>query len=50
VLVLAEIKGFTRREISKLLGVPEGTVASRMRQARLAFQRRWDRTMAGRGL
>jgi RNA polymerase sigma-70 factor (ECF subfamily) len=49
VLVLGEIEGFSRREISKLLGVPEGTVASRMRQAKRAFQRRWDQAMAGRG-
>lgn len=44
VLVLAEIEGFTRREICDLLGVPEGTVASRLRLARQAFLRCWART------
>jgi RNA polymerase sigma-70 factor (ECF subfamily) len=43
VLVLAEIEGYTRREICELLAVPEGTVASRMRLARRAFLRCWAR-------
>jgi RNA polymerase sigma-70 factor (ECF subfamily) len=45
VLVLSEIEGFSRREISELLGVAEGTVASRMRLAKRAFQNHWARLM-----
>ncbi len=37
VLVLVEIEGLTAPEVSELLEVPAGTVASRLRRARAAF-------------
>ena len=42
VLLLADVEGYTRVEISRILGVPEGTVASRLRLAREAFRLRWE--------
>lgn len=36
--VLFEFEGFSEREIAELCGVPLGTVASRLRRARSAFQ------------
>jgi len=44
ILVLIEIEGLTRRETAELLELPEGTVASRLRQAKVEFKRRWDRS------
>jgi RNA polymerase sigma-70 factor (ECF subfamily) len=41
VLVLVEVEGFTRDEAAATLGVPPGTVASRLRLARQAFERLW---------
>lgn len=41
--VLAEIEELTAREIAEVLGVPAGTVASRLRRAREAFQLALDR-------
>lgn len=38
VLVLAEIEELTMREIGQLLSIPQGTVASRLRKAREAFE------------
>jgi RNA polymerase sigma-70 factor (ECF subfamily) len=38
VFVLFELEGFSRREISELLLLPPGTVASRLRRARDRFQ------------
>jgi RNA polymerase sigma-70 factor (ECF subfamily) len=38
VLVLADIDGYTRPEIAAMLGLAEGTVASRLRLARAAFR------------
>jgi RNA polymerase sigma-70 factor (ECF subfamily) len=38
--VLAELQEMTMAEISELLGVPSGTVASRLRRARELFERR----------
>lgn len=38
VFVLAEIEGLTGPEIGELVAVPLGTVASRLRRARVAFQ------------
>ncbi|HMA92225.1 MAG TPA: sigma-70 family RNA polymerase sigma factor, partial [Polyangiaceae bacterium] len=35
--VLFEFEGFTEREIAELCSVPQGTVASRLRRARLLF-------------
>lgn len=36
--VLFEFEGFTEREIAELCSVPQGTVASRLRRARMLFQ------------
>ncbi len=38
VFVLFELEKFTRAELSELLGVPAGTVASRLRRARELFE------------
>jgi RNA polymerase sigma-70 factor, ECF subfamily len=42
VLLLADVEGYTRLEIAGMLGVPEGTVASRLRLAREAFKLHWE--------
>lgn len=42
VLILADVEGHTRDEIAAALGIPPGTVASRLRLARTAFRARWD--------
>jgi RNA polymerase sigma-70 factor, ECF subfamily len=42
VLLLAGVEGYTVPEVAALLGIPEGTVASRLRLARVAFQRHWE--------
>ncbi len=39
VFVLFEFEGWTQVEISSVLGVPQGTVASRLRRAREGFQK-----------
>ncbi|WP_428263067.1 RNA polymerase sigma factor [Haliangium sp.] len=41
-LVLADIDGHTRPELAAMLGLPEGTVASRLRLARQAFRDHWQ--------
>ena len=38
VVVLAAIEGYGTREVAELLGVPEGTVKSRMFEARRRLQ------------
>jgi RNA polymerase sigma-70 factor (ECF subfamily) len=43
VLVLRDLDGLGEAEVAALLGVPEGTVKSRLHRARAAFARRWDR-------
>lgn len=48
VLVLAEIEGQGKREISEVLEIPEGTVASRLRRAREDFVARLKRHQAKR--
>lgn len=42
VLVLMEVEGHTREEVAQMLGIPPGTVASRMRLAKKAFQAHWE--------
>lgn len=44
--VLFELEGFTFAEIAELLGVPRGTVASRIRRARTEFSRNAARLCA----
>jgi RNA polymerase sigma-70 factor (ECF subfamily) len=39
VFVLSELEGLTQAEIARLLSVPAGTVASRLRRAREHFER-----------
>ena len=46
VLVLAEMDGYGKRELASLLGIPEGTAASRLRRAREDFQERLARRLA----
>jgi DNA-directed RNA polymerase specialized sigma24 family protein len=42
VLVLRDVDGLSEAEVSELLGVPEGTVKSRLHRARASFARRWE--------
>jgi len=42
VLLLFEVEGCTRAEVAQMLGVAEGTAASRLRLAREAFRKAWD--------
>jgi RNA polymerase sigma-70 factor (ECF subfamily) len=42
VLVLMEVEGYTREETAEMLGIPPGTVASRLRLARAAFRKAWE--------
>ena len=42
VLVMFEVMGMTRTEVARLLGIPVGTVASRLRRARAAFLEQWQ--------
>jgi len=41
-LALATGEGLSYREISETLGVPEGTVGSRLHAAKAAFKRVWE--------
>jgi RNA polymerase sigma-70 factor, ECF subfamily len=41
VLVMHDILGFTREECARILGVPPGTVASRLLRGQAAFRSRW---------
>lgn len=49
VLVLMEVEGFTREEVADILGLPPGTVASRMRLAKKAFRQHWNELEAAAG-
>lgn len=40
-LILMEVEGFTREEAAETLGIPPGTVASRVRLAKEAFRNNW---------
>lgn len=39
IFILSEIEEMTRKEVADSLGIPEGTVASRLRRARESFER-----------
>ncbi|SHM24044.1 RNA polymerase sigma factor [Actinacidiphila paucisporea] len=43
VLVLRELEGLDERTTAELLGVPEGTVKSRLNRARSSFRKAWTR-------
>lgn len=42
VLVLRDVEGLDEKEAAELLGVPEGTVKSRLHRARAGFRRMWS--------
>ena len=41
ILVMREIVGLSQKDCARILGVPQGTVASRLRRAQKAFRERW---------
>ncbi len=41
ILVLCDMQGFSYAEVAAILGVPEGTVKSRLHRARHAFKEAW---------
>ena len=41
VLIMHDLDGYTRTEISEALGIPPGTVASRLHKARRLFDEAW---------
>ena len=43
ILVLRDVEGLEEQEAAELLGVPLGTVKSRLHRARRAFRREWVR-------
>ncbi len=45
ILVLREQEGLTYREIADALGLPLGTVRSRLSKARIAFRRLWTQSL-----
>ncbi len=44
VLMLSDVEGYTRDEVAAMLGIPPGTVASRLRLARKAFRAAWEQS------
>jgi RNA polymerase sigma-70 factor (ECF subfamily) len=42
VLVLRTLEGLTEQEIATTLGIPAGTVKSRLHRARAAFRKAWE--------
>jgi RNA polymerase sigma-70 factor (ECF subfamily) len=49
VLVLREIRGLSYEEIAEVLGVPRGTVESRLSRARAEFRQRFEGGQGGTG-
>ncbi len=45
ILVLCDVQGFSYSEVSAILGIPEGTVKSRLHRARHAFKEVWQQMM-----
>jgi RNA polymerase sigma-70 factor (ECF subfamily) len=45
-LVLSALEGLNSREVSEVLGVPEGTVRTRTLRARNALRERWEQMQA----
>lgn len=43
ILILRDLQGFSEREVADTLGVPVGTVKSRVHRARLRFREEWSR-------
>lgn len=43
VLVLRDLQGLSEREVAQTLGVPVGTVKSRVHRARMRFREEWSR-------
>jgi RNA polymerase sigma-70 factor, ECF subfamily len=49
VVILSELEGFSSAEIAKTLGIPAGTVDSRLRSARIELTRLIERERASQG-
>lgn len=48
VLELSQVEGLTSQEMSRILGIPAGTVRSRLSQARGLLKEKWKARMEGR--
>jgi RNA polymerase sigma-70 factor (ECF subfamily) len=49
-VLLADVEGFSYKEIAEILGIPIGTVMSRLHRGRKALQKALWETMRERGL
>jgi RNA polymerase sigma-70 factor (ECF subfamily) len=49
-VLLADVEGFSYKEIAEILGIPIGTVMSRLHRARKALQNALWETVRERGL
>ena len=47
ILVMREVVGLSQKDCARILGVPQGTVASRLRRAQKAFRERWGEDAPG---